>query len=181
MIGGLAGRYAAALFEISEELPAGEQQSLHDDVAALGALFVESDDLIKLIRSPIISAEEQAAALAAVLDKAGAGQLVKNFTALVISKRRARALPDMAKQYATLVARSRDEMVAQVSSAQPLEEAQIAALKEQLKSALGKTVQVDASVDETLLGGLVVKVGSRMIDGSLRSKLNSLKTALNGS
>ncbi len=177
--GGLAGRYAVALFEIVEELPASEQQKLHDGVAALGVLLQQSDDLMKLIRSPIISAAEQGAALVAVLDKIGAEKLLKSFVALVIAKRRATTLPNMTKQYAALVAEAREEMVAHVTSAHPLADSQLAALKAQFKKSLGKTVQLETAVNEDLLGGLVVKLGSRMIDGSLRHKLNSLKTALN--
>ena len=180
MIGGLAERYAVALFELMQELPADGQQQLHDDVATLLVLLSENADLQKLIRSPIISADEQTAALDAVLKKAGGSQLLRNFVSLVISKRRTSALPDMARQYAILVAGSRDEMVAYITSAHALADGQIEDLKRQLKDVFGKTIVVDAKQDSALLGGLIVEIGSQMIDGSLRTKLNTLKTALNG-
>lgn len=180
VIGGLAGRYAVALFELLQELPQADQAQLQSDVAALKAMIKDSDDLQKLIKSPVISAEEQAAALDAVLDKAGAHKMLRNFAALVVSKRRAFALGDMAAQFGVLVAGARDEMIAHVTAAQDLSDGQIEALKGELNKAFGKNVIVEAETDAALLGGMIVKIGSRMIDGSLKTKLNSLKTALNG-
>ena len=177
-IKGVAGRYAVALFELSQDLPQSESDAIAADMAALTALVKDSEDLAKLLKSPVINAEEQAAALAAVLDKAGAHQLVKNLANLVISKRRAAALPDMAKQYGVLVAGARDEVVARVTVAQPLSDAQTEALKAELNKAMGKNIVIETETDADLLGGMIVKLGSRMIDGSLRTKLNSLKTAL---
>lgn len=177
-IKGVAGRYAVALFELSQDLPQSESDAIAADITALTALVKDSEDLAKLLKSPVINAEEQAAALAAVLDKAGAHQLVKNFANLVISKRRAAALPDMAKQYGALVAGARDEVVARVTVAQPLSDAQTEALKAELNKAMGKNIVIETETDADLLGGMIVKLGSRMIDGSLRTKLNSLKTAL---
>ena len=177
-IKGVAGRYAVALFELSQDLPQSESDAIAADMAALTALVKDSEDLAKLLKSPVINAEEQAAALAAVLDKAGAHQLVKNFANLVISKRRAAAFPDMAKQYGVLVAGARDEVVARVTVAQPLSDAQTEALKAELNKAMGKNIVIETETDADLLGGMIVKLGSRMIDGSLRTKLNSLKTAL---
>lgn len=179
VIGGLAGRYAVALFELAQELPADDQSQLADNMAAMKLLIAGSDDLQKLLKSPVISADEQANALAALLEKAGAHPLVKNFTVLVVNKRRAFALGDMAAQYGALVAGARDEVVARVASARDLSAAQIDALKAELEKAVGKNVIVENETDAALLGGMVVKLGSRMIDGSLRTKLNSLKTALN--
>ena len=179
VIGGLAGRYAVAMFELAQELTADDQSQLADNLAALKTLIDGSDDLQKLLKSPVISADEQAAALTAVLDKAGAHPLVKNFAALVVNKRRAFALADMAAQYGALVAGARDEIVARVASARALSAEQIEALKGELEKAVGKNVIVENKTDATLLGGMVVKLGSRMIDGSLKTKLNSLKTALN--
>ena len=180
VIGGLAGRYAVALFELTQDLPEAEQGTVQENVAGLKAMIDESADLQKLLKSPLISAEEQAAALDAVLAKAGAHQLVKNFAALVVAKRRGFALADMALQYGVLVAGARDEMTAYVTAAQELSAAQIDALKAELTKAFDKNVVVEAEADAALLGGMIVKVGSRMIDGSLKTKLNSLKTALNG-
>ena len=180
VIGGLAGRYAVALFELTQDLPEAEQGTVQENIAGLKAMTDESADLQKLLKSPLISAEEQAAALDAVLAKAGAHQLVKNFAALVVAKRRGFALADMAMQYGVLVAGARDEMTAYVTAAQELSAAQIDALKAELTKAFDKNVVVEAETDAALLGGMIVKVGSRMIDGSLKTKLNSLKTALNG-
>ena len=179
VIGGLAGRYAVAMFELAQEQSADDQSQLADNMAALKQLIDGSDDLQKLLKSPVINAEEQAAALTAVLDKAGAHQLVKNFAVLVVNKRRAAALGDMAAQYGALVAGARDEIIARVASARELKAAQIDALKAELEKAVGKNVIIENETDAALLGGMVVKLGSRMIDGSLRTKLNSLKTALN--
>ena len=180
VIGGLAGRYAVALFELTQDLPEAEQGTVQENVAGLKAMIDDSADLQKLLKSPLISAEEQAAALDAVLAKAGAHQLVKNFAALVVAKRRGFALADMAAQFGVLVAGARDEMTAYVTAAQELSADQIDALKAELTKAFDKNVVVESQTDAALLGGMIVKVGSRMIDGSLKTKLNSLKTALNG-
>ena len=179
VIGGLAGRYAVALFELAQELSADDQSQLADNMATLKVLIAGNDDLQKLLKSPVISADEQAGALEAVLEKAGAHPLVKNFAVLVVNKRRAFAMGDMAAQYGALAAGARDEVVARVASARDLSAAQIDALKAELEKAVGKNVIVENETDAALLGGMVVKLGSRMIDGSLRTKLNSLKTALN--
>ena len=177
-IKGVAGRYAVALFELSQGLTDQERDALASDMAGLGALIKDSGDLSKLLKSPLINTDEQGAALAAILDKVGAHQLVKNFAALVVAKRRAAALGDMAAQYDALVAGSRDEMIAHVSAAQDLSDEQIAALKAELDKAMGKNIVLKTETDAALLGGMIVKLGSRMIDGSLRTKLNSLKTVL---
>jgi len=179
VIGGLAGRYAVAMFELAQEMGEADQNKLADDLAALKILIDATQDLQKLLKSPVINAEEQAAALDAVLAKAGAHQLVRNFAALVVAKRRAFALADMAAHYGALVAGARNEIVARVTSARDLSAGQIDALKAELEKAAGKNVIVKSETDAALLGGMVVKLGSRMIDGSLRTKLNSLKTALN--
>ncbi|MGB0343084.1 MAG: F0F1 ATP synthase subunit delta [Parvibaculales bacterium] len=179
VVGGLAGRYAVALFELAQDLPQEEAASIAETLAGLKALISDSADLQKLIRSPVISAAEQNDAMAAILTRVGAHRLVMNFVALVIEKRRAFALPEMAGQYAALVARNRDELIARITAARALNDGQIDALKDQLQNALGKSVIVEVETDASLLGGMIVKLGSRMIDGSLRTKLNSLKTAMN--
>ena len=177
-IKGVAGRYAVAMFELSQILPEAERDTLAANMAALGGLIKDSDDLQKLLKNPLINAEEQGAALSAILDKAGAHQLVKNFAALVVEKRRAAGLGDMCSQYQKLFSGARDEVVAHVTAAHALSDGQTEALKSQLNKALGKNIIVETQTDATLLGGMVVKLGSRMIDGSLRTKLNSLKTAI---
>ena len=179
VISGIAGRYAAALFDLMNELPESDQQLIHTNVAGFKDLLDDNADLQTLVRSPVITAEEQAVALGTLLEQANAHQLFRNFVALVVQNRRAMALSEMARHYAVLVAGARDEMVAEIASASALDDGQIASFTEQLKSHFGKTVTVETRTDPDLLGGVVVKIGSRMIDGSLRTKLNSLKTAMN--
>ena len=179
VISGIAGRYAAALFDLMNELPESDQQLIHSNVVGFKALLDGNIDLQNLVRSPVITSEEQAAALGSLLELADAHQLFRNFVELAVQNRRAMALSEMARQYGALVAGARDEMVADIASARALDDGQIASLSEQLKLHFGKTVTVETTTDPDLLGGVVVKIGSRMIDGSLRTKLNSLKTAMN--
>ncbi|MAU61010.1 F0F1 ATP synthase subunit delta [Parvibaculum sp.] len=175
-VSGVAGRYATALFELAEAQ--GALDAVAGDLDGIRAMLNESEDLLRLVRSPIFSADEQGRAFAAILDKAGASTLVKNFVGLVIRNRRLFALPDMISAYKAILAAKRGEMTADVTSAHALSGAQIESLKAALKSATGRDVNINTKVDAGLLGGLVVKVGSRMIDSSLRTKLNSLKIAM---
>ncbi len=175
-VSGVAGRYATALFELAEAQ--GALDAVAGDLESIAKMLNESGDLTRLVRSPIFSAEEQSRAFGAVLDKAGASGLVKNFVGLVIRNRRLFALPGMIGAYTTLLAQKRGEMTADVLSAHPLQAAQIDSLKAALKAATGRDVRIVTKVDAALLGGLVVTVGSRMIDSSLRTKLNSLKIAM---
>lgn len=175
-VSGLAERYATALFELAEDEKALAE--LEADVDRFATMHDQSDDLQSFIRSPVYSAEEQMRALAGVLDKAGISGLVANFLKVVAANRRLFAVPDMITAFRRLVAERRGEVAAEVTSAEPLSEAHLAALKEALKQSLGKDVAIDARVDASLIGGLIVKVGSRMIDSSLRTKLNSLKLAM---
>ncbi len=175
-VSGMAGRYATALFELADE------QSVLDAVAAdlanIQKMLNESADFLRLVRSPVFSAAEQTRAVDAVLDKAGISTLVRNFAGLVIKNRRLFALFGMISAYGAILAAKRGEITADVTSAHPLADAQVANLKAALKSATGRDVMIDTRVDAALLGGLIVKVGSRMIDSSLRTKLNSLKIAM---
>lgn len=169
----VAGRYASAMFELAQEqsqLPQVEQ-----DLGNLQALLDESEDLRRMVRSPVFSAEDQSRALEAVLSRIGVAPLTMNFVKLIARNRRLFALGDVMKAFRGLVARSRGEVEADVTSATTLTDDQMAALKETLKASIGKDVQVTAKVDPSLLGGLIVKVGSRMIDSSLRTKLATLK------
>jgi len=176
LVSGMAGRYATALFELAES--EGSLDAVAADLARIRALLEESDDLRRLVLSPVFSADEQGRALGAVLDRAGIKGLVANFVGLVVRNRRLFALSDMIAGFTGLLARKRGEMSADVTSAYPLSDAQLASLKSALKTATGRDVQINTRVDAGLLGGLVVKVGSRMIDSSLRTKLNSLKIAM---
>lgn len=173
---GVAGRYALALFELAEE--AGSLDEVRADLNGLGSALKTSDDLKRLVANPVFSREDQGRAMAAVLDKAGANALTKNFIALVARKRRLGMLKDMIKAYDTLLADKRGEVTAEVTSAHKLKAEQIKKLKAALKASLGREVQVETSIDQSLLGGLIVKVGSRMIDSSLRTKLSKLKIAM---
>ena len=172
----MAGRYATALFELAEG--ANSLDATASDLANVSALINESDDLRRLVLSPVFSADEQGRAIAAVLERAGIKGLVANFIGLVIHNRRLFALPDMIRGFNAMLAVKRGELTADVTSAHALNDAQIQSLKASLKSATGRDVQINDTVDASLLGGLVVKVGSRMIDSSLKTKLNSLKLAM---
>ncbi len=176
LVSGMAGRYATALFELAES--DASLDAVAGDLKRIEALINESADLRRLVESPAFGADDQARAFAAVLERAGIKGLVANFVGLVIRNRRLFALPAMIVGFGRLLADKRGEMSADVTSAHPLSEAQIASLKGALKAATGRDVQINTKIDEGLLGGLVVKVGSRMIDSSLLTKLNSLKIAM---
>ncbi|HSB59843.1 MAG TPA: F0F1 ATP synthase subunit delta [Methyloceanibacter sp.] len=173
---GVAGRYSTALFELALEEKALEkvEQDLNRFASALDAV----EDLRRLVRSPVFTAEEQERAIAAILEQMEIEGLTANFLKLIARNRRLFAAPDMIKAFRALLARHRGQTSAEVTSALPLSEGQLRALQTVLKAALHKEVQLDQKVDATLLGGLVVKVGSRMIDSSLRTKLNSLKQTM---
>jgi F-type H+-transporting ATPase subunit delta len=173
MTASVAGRYASALFELAQEqssIPTVER-----DLGNLQALLDESADLRRLVLSPVFSAEDQARALDAILSRVGAGQLSVNFVKLIARNCRLFALSDMIKAFRALAARARGEVEADVTSATPLSDEQMATLRETLKASIGRDVAINAKVDAGLLGGLIVKVGSRMIDSSLRTKLATLK------
>ncbi len=177
VVSGVAGRYATALYAL-----ASEQRQTGEIAAALKTvsdLIAESADLRRLVRSPVFSAQEQTKAFDAVLERAGVSGIAANFVRLVASKRRLFALADMIKGYNQLYDAARGLTRAEVTSAAPLTESQVAALKEQLRGkAAGQDVEISVKVDPALIGGLVVKLGSRMVDGSLRTKLNAIRTAM---
>lgn len=173
---GVAERYANALFELALESDALE--TVDAELKRFSALVDESDDLRRLVRSPVFAADEQYRAIAAVLDAAGIGGLTSNLVKVAAQNRRLFAVPDVIAAYGRFLARHRGEVSAVVTSAEPLSEAHLVALKAAIKASMGKDVALDARVDASLIGGLVVKVGSRMIDGSLKTKLNSLKLAM---
>ena len=172
----VAGRYASALFELAQD--ENRVSEVEKDLGTFLSLFDESEDLRRMVRSPIIDSEQQSKAILALFEKAGIGQLTGNFFKLITRNRRLFAAPDMVRAFQSLAAKARGEVTADVASAQPLNDEQVAALKAKLKETIGKDVQLSLRVDPSLLGGLVVKVGSRMVDGSLRTKLANLKAAL---
>ena len=176
LVSGVAERYASSLFDLAQE--AGSADSVGADLDRFQALIDESADLKRLIVSPVFSAEDQTKAIAAVVAKAGIAGLVANFLKVVASNRRLFAVPGMIKAYRAIVARARGEITADVTSAHALTAAQETELKAALKGVTGKDVAIAVTVDPSILGGLIVKVGSRQIDTSLRTKLSTLKLAL---
>jgi F-type H+-transporting ATPase subunit delta len=175
---GVAERYASALYELAKDQGAAPQ--VEQDLLKFQALLDGSEDLRHLVSSPVFSADEQGKAVVAVAEKAGIGGLASNFLKVLAANRRLFAAADMVKAFRQIAAKARGEVSAEVSSAQPLSDAQMAALKDQLKASVGKDVTISAKVDPNLLGGLVVKVGSKMIDSSLRTKLDHLTVAMKG-
>ena len=176
--GGVSGRYASALFDLAREQ--NELDAVDRDLGKFQAMLDQSPDLNRLVKSPAFAAEEQERALGAVMDWASIGATTGNFFKVVTRNRRLFAAEDMIKGFRQQLALHRGEMVAEVQSAMPLNDEQLAALKNTLKASYGKDVRLNAKVDPSLLGGLVVKVGSRMFDSSLRTKLMNLKVVLKG-
>lgn len=176
---GVAGRYASALFELADNAKSLDQVA--QDLATFRKLVAESTDLARLIASPVIPRALQGKALLAVLDAAGISGLTRNFVGTVAANGRARDLPAMASAFLAELAARRGETTATVTSAVPLSPAQIQQLTDSLRSVLGSNkVSIDARVEPDILGGLVVKVGSRLFDSSVRSKLQRLQLAMKG-
>jgi F-type H+-transporting ATPase subunit delta len=175
-VSGVAGRYATALFELALESNAID--SLRADLAKFQGLLDQSADLKRLVRSPVFTADVQEKALDAVLKAAGIGGTAANFLRLVVRKRRLFAISDIIRNFNLLVASHKGEVGAQVTVAEALSAARLAEVKAALAEVTGKDVVVDVKVDPSIIGGLVVKLGSRMIDTSLRTKLHALKNAM---
>jgi F-type H+-transporting ATPase subunit delta len=175
-VSGMAGRYASALFDLATE--AGQVDQVQADLARFKALLDGSDDLKRLVKSPVFSAEDQARSIIAILDKAGIAGLAGNLIKVVASNRRLFAVEGIIRGFNALVARSRGEVTAAVTVAEDLSAANAKTLSAALKDVLGKEPKIEVKVDPAILGGLIVKVGSRMIDTSLRTKLNSIRTAM---
>jgi len=176
---GVAGRYASALFELADGSKSLDQVA--QDLATFRKMVAESTDLARLIASPVIPRALQGKALLAVLDAAGISGLTRNFVGTVAANGRARDLPAMAAAFLAELASRRGETTATVTSAVPLSPAQLQQLSDSLRSVLGSNkVSIDARVEPDILGGLVVKVGSRLFDSSVRSKLQRLQLAMKG-
>jgi F-type H+-transporting ATPase subunit delta len=175
---GLAGRYATALFELADEEKALDRVA--DDLRRLKAMLADSPELRRLVRSPVISRADQGKAMAALMGKADFGPLTRRFVGLVASNRRLFAVDAMIDAYLAELARRRGEITAHVTSAAPLSETQTSAVTDAIKAAVGGKIAVERGVDPALLGGLVVRVGSRMVDSSLRTKLRKLELAMKG-
>jgi F-type H+-transporting ATPase subunit delta len=176
MMAGVAGRYAAALLDTASE--ENQLAAVEQDIDAIGRMIDESDDMRRMVRSPVFSAEDQTKAIEAVLAKAGASPLTMNFFKLLVRNRRLFAAQDIVKAFKALAANARGEVQAEVASAIALNDAQLNDLRDTLKASVGKDVMLETKVDPSLLGGLVVKIGSRMIDSSLKTKIATLKTRM---
>jgi F-type H+-transporting ATPase subunit delta len=174
----MAGRYATALFELARESNALD--AIAADLSRFEALVRESADLARLVRSPVFGAEEQLKALTAVLDGAGIGGLAAQFLKVVASNRRLFAVGDIIKAYRALVANQKGEVTAEVTLANRPSDAQLSAIKDALAQVTKKDVKVNVKINPAIIGGLIVKLGSRMIDNSLRTKLNAIKYAMKG-
>ena len=172
----VAQRYASALFELATE--SGSADSVEKDLDRIASMIDESPDLMRLIKSPVFTAEDQVKALGALLEKAEISGLVANIVGLAARNRRLFVLPDVIRGYRALSAAARGEMTADVVSADEMTSEQVDALSAALKESTGKDVKLNRKIDPALIGGLVVRLGSRMIDTSIRTKLNSLKIAL---
>lgn len=178
-VSGVAGRYASALFDLADETKSLDKVA--QDLATFRRLLEESADLNRLVASPVISRALQGKALLAVLDAAAISGLTRNFIGTVAANGRARDLPAMASAFLAELARRRGETTATVTTAVPLSPAQLQQLGDSLRSVLGSNkVSIDARVEPDILGGLVVKVGSRLFDSSVRSKLQRLQLAMKG-
>jgi F-type H+-transporting ATPase subunit delta len=177
IISGMAGRYASALFELALENKAVD--AVKTDLEQFDAMVAGSADLARLVRSPVFDADVQLKALSAILDKAGIKGLAANFLRVITTNHRLFAARDMIRAYRALVARHKGEVSAQITVAETLSDKNLDALKGALKTVTGgKDIDLDVKVDPAIIGGLIVKVGSRMIDSSLRTKLNAIKFAM---
>ena len=175
-VSGVAGRYATALFDLARD--ANTIDAVKADLERFDALVAESADLARLVRSPVFSADEQLNALSRVLERAGIGGLTAQFLKLVTKNRRLFAVRDMVRAFHDLVAQHKGETTAEVTVAEDIKDDHVAALLNALKAVSGKEVDLKVKVDPAIIGGLVVKLGSRMVDSSLRTKLNSIKHAM---
>ncbi len=174
----MPGRYGAALFELAAEAKAIDKVAAN--LASFQAMLASSVDLQRLVRSPVFSGEDQQAALGALCAKAGINGLALNFIKLVAKNRRLPALADAITAFMALVAAAKGEVAAEVTSAEKLSEKHIKDIKAALKSSMGHEVQLTSKIDSSILGGLIVKVGSKMMDNSLKTKLQNLKIAMKG-
>ena len=177
-VSGLAGRYATALFELGLEQKALDE--IAADLAAIKSMIADSEDLRRLLRSPILTRDQQLGALQAIFAAAGIGNFTGRFVGTVANNRRLFALDQMIDVFDRLLAEHRGEITAQVASAKPLSEDQVSALGGSLAEIMGQEVKLDTTVDSGLVGGLVVRVGSRMFDSSIRTKLQKLELAMKG-
>lgn len=176
LLAGVAGRYALALYELARD--EGQVDDVAKNLDAFDALYRESADLRRLVKSPAFSAEEQTAAVGALLDRAGISGLAANFIKLSAANRRLFALPDMIRAYREKVREAKGIVRAEVRVAEKPSDAVIEDIKASLREVAKSEVDIDLHIDPSLIGGIVVKMGSRMVDASLRTKLNSIRLAM---
>lgn len=174
----LSGRYATALFELARD--AKTIDTVEASLANVRAALEQSDEFARLVASPLVSRTDAARAIAASASAMGVDATTKNFLGVLAENRRLAQLPAIIRAFRALAANHRGETTAEVISAHPLSASQVDALKQQLRTRIGRDVTVDLSVDPALLGGLVVKIGSQMIDSSIRTRLNTLAHAMKG-
>lgn len=174
----LSGRYATALFELARD--ENKLDAVSGSLATLRQALTDSQDLKRLVTSPMISRDDAGKAIAAVAAQLQLDAITTRFLGVLAANHRLMAVEAMIRDFNILAARHRGETNAEVTSAHPLDDGQVAALKARLKSMVGKEVAVDMKVDPAILGGLIVKLGSRQIDGSIRTKLNALAHAMKG-
>ena len=175
---GLAARYAGALYELADE--AKTLDEVAEDLRGMKALLADSDDFKRLVRSPVIKRDEQESAIAAIASQSGCQALTGNFLRLVARNRRLFALGEMIESYLSILATRRGEVQAKVTAAHALSDDQISRLETSLREVAGAKVSLETHVDQSLLSGLVVQLGSRMYDSSLRTKLQRLQSAMKG-
>lgn len=174
----LGGRYATALFGLAEQQ--GALTAVESSLRTLSAAIAESDDLAALVKSPLIGRDAAGRALGALVPVLDLDPLTANFLGVLAQNRRLGDLPAIIRAFRDLAARSRGETSAEVVSAHPLDDSQVDALRQQLRHRVGREVAIDLKVDPTLLGGLIVRIGSQMIDSSIKTRLNTLAHAMKG-
>ena len=174
----LAGRYASALFDLASE--AGTITAVESDLEKLSEALRESSELSALIRNPEVSREALGRVLSGIGEHLALAELTRNFLGVLATNRRAGELPGVIRAFHAIAAAQRGDVSAEVASAHPLTEVQLTALEQKLRAREGRTVKLKSRVDPDLLGGLVVTVGSKRIDGSIRTRLNTLAQAMKG-
>ena len=174
----LSGRYALALFELANEQK--KLEAVGRDLAAVAQALAESDDFRALTTSPLVGRDEALKAVEATAKAMQLDTITANFLGVLAKNRRLGQLPGVIRAFNTLSARHRGELTAEVVSAHALDDDQVDALKQKLRTRMGRDIAVDLRVDPAILGGLVVKIESQMIDGSIRTKLNNLAQAMKG-
>ena len=174
----LAGRYASALFDLARDQR--QIESVGKSLDAIGQALLDSKDLAELVSSPLVSRDEAGKAFAALAPELGLDPITANFLGVLARNGRKNELRGVIRAFRRLAAEHRGEVTAEVTTARPLNDGQIAALKQQLRARAGRDVTIDATVDPNILGGIVVKLGSQQIDASIRTKLNRLASAMKG-